>query len=149
MTDDYAKYENECERIREENADLLKQFADWLSAKGLSDTTVRRHCENMDFYLNHFLLYEDAEEAASGVSRVGMFLGYWFIRKAMWANQSAIKSNAASLKKFYAFMLDKGKVEKDDLDDLKDEISEGMPEWLETMARYDDPDVDIEDVWRF
>jgi hypothetical protein len=37
-----------------------------------------------------------------------MFLGYWFIKKAMWAKQSAIKSNAASLKKFYTFMHEKG-----------------------------------------
>lgn len=147
MTDDYAQYERECERIRAENARLIEGFTNWLSAKGLGDPTIRRHCENIDLYLNHFLLYEDAENAASGVSGVGMFLGYWFIRKAMWASQSAVKSNAASLKKFYTFMLEKGEVGKDDLDDLKDEIKEGMPEWLATMARYGDPDVDIEDVW--
>ena len=147
MTDDYARYERECQRLRTENERLLEEFADWLSAKGLADKTVRRHCENMDFYLNHFLLYEDAEEAASGISRVDMFLGYWFIKKAMWANQSAIRSNAASLKKFYTFMHGKGKISKDELDDLKREMKERMPEWLDTMARYDDPDVDFEDVW--
>jgi site-specific recombinase XerD len=147
MTDNDARYQKECESIRKANAQLLKEFSAWLRAKGLSDKTVRTHCENMDFYLNRFLLYEDAEEAASGVSRVNMFLGYWFIKKAMWASTSSIQSNGASLKRFYSFMAEKGRVDKGELDELKAEIREGMPEWLETMARYDDPDVDFEDVW--
>jgi len=147
MMDTYEQYEKECQRIRAENGKLLEAFADWLSAKGLAESTIRRHCENMDFYLNHFLLYEDAEEAASGVTKVDMFLGFWFIRKAMWASQSAIKSNAASLKKFYTFMFEKGEVEEEDLDALKQDIKTGMPEWMETMARCDNPEVDIEEVW--
>lgn len=148
MTDDYARYEKECKRIREDNAKLLDEFADWLAAKGLSESTVGRHCENIEFYLNHFLLYEDAERAEEGVHRAGLFLGYWLIRKAMWASQTSIKSNAATLKKFYAFMLEKGKVKQDDLDDLKLQIKVEMPEWLATLARYDDPNIDdLAEVW--
>lgn len=147
MTDAYEQYEKECQRIRGENEELLEAFADWLAAKGLAKTTIRRHRENMDFYLNNFLLYDDAEEAAAGVTRVGMFLGYWFISKALWANRSAIRSYAATLKKFYTFMFEKGEVEKEDLDELKQDIKEGMPEWLATVDRYDDPAVDSENVW--
>jgi len=147
MSDNYEQYEKECQRIRSVNEKLLEGFASWLTDKGLAESTIRRHCLNMDFYLNHFLLYEDAEDAASGVARVDAFLGYWFIKKAMWANQSAIKSNAASLKKFYTFMFEKGEVDKNDLDYLKQNIKEDMPEWLDTMARYDDPNLDIEEVW--
>jgi hypothetical protein len=148
MTDDYAKYESECEKIRAENAKLLDEFADWLAAKGLSEGTVGKHCENMEFYLNEFLLYEDAERAEEGVLMAGMFLGYWFIRKAMWASRASIKANAASLKKFYTFMLEKGKVDQEALDDLKMQIKEEMPEWLATLGRYDDPDIgDPAEVW--
>ncbi len=149
MTNDYEEYEKECKLILQENEKLLEEFAAWLSAQGLSDSTVQRHCDNMDFYLNDFLLYDDAIDASSGIFRAGMYLGYWFIRKAMWANQSTIKSNAASLKKFYTFMLEKGEIDEDDLDELKAEIKEGMPEWLDTMARYDNPDVDYDDIWDY
>ena len=150
MADDYARYQRECKRIRQENGKLLDEFANWLAAKGSSETTVGRHCENIGFYLNDFLLYEDAESAEDGVLRVGMFLGYWFIRKAMWASQASIRSNAASLKKFYTFMLEKGKVNQQDLDDMKMEIKQEMPEWLATLARYDDPDIDDPaEVWGF
>jgi len=143
--DDYQKYEKACEEIRRANGHLLEEFAVWLSASGLSEKTVTNHVSNVDFYINEFLLYEDAVEAKDGVGDVGMFLGYWFIKKAMWASQSSIKGNAASLKKFYTFMHEKGLIETADLADLKQAIKEEMPEWLATLARYDDPSV--EDVW--
>jgi hypothetical protein len=77
-----------------------------------------------------------------------MFLGYWFIRKAMWASPSAIRENAASLKMFYTFMHEQGHIDADDLQDLKETIKEEMPEWVGTVERYDDPDItDPEEVW--
>jgi predicted RNA-binding protein with EMAP domain len=115
----------------------------------LSEKTIRNHLSNIDFYINEYLLYEDATEAKDGVHSVSMFLGYWFIKKAMWASQASIKSNAASLKKFYTFLAGKALIDKEDLSDLKDTIKEEMPEWLATLKRYDDPSIEeMEDVWR-
>jgi len=82
----YEQYEKECKRIRKENENLLIDFKKWLSGKKLSKKTIDKHVSNVDFYINDFLLYEDAIEAADGVSSMGMFLGYWFIRKAMWSS---------------------------------------------------------------
>ena len=143
---DYAEYEKQREVITTANKKLLAEFEQWLRSSGLSDKTVANHVENIDFYINEFLLYEDILEPRDGVDEVSEFLGYWFIRKAMWASRSSIKAYGASLKKFYAFLLEKGEIEKDELDDLKETIKEGMPEWLATLDRYDDPSV--EDVWR-
>jgi len=146
--DYYRKYEIECERIRQENAQLLDEFDLWLQKKQLTENTVRKHVQNIDFYINEFLLYEDAIEAKKGVLQVGMFLGYWFIRKAMWASVNQIKSNAASLKKFYTFMYEKGHIKQEDLDDLNITIKEEMPNWIATMERYDDPSItDMGQVW--
>ncbi len=143
--DDYEKYEKECKKIRKANEHLLNEFEDWLKSSGLSEKTINKHDSNIDFYINEYLLYEDATEAIDGAHAIGMFLGYWFIRKAMWASQSSIKSNATSLKKFYTFMYEKGLIDKEDLIDLKQTIKEDMPEWLATLARY--YDLSIEDVW--
>lgn len=144
--DDYEKYEDECKTIREANKLLLRDFEAWLKSSGLSKKVTESHLLNIDFYVNEYLLYEEATEAKDGVDAVDMFLGYWFIKKSMWASQASIKGNAASLKKFYAFMHEKGLIDTDDLADLKDTIKEGMPEWLATLKRYDDPSVD--DVWQ-
>lgn len=142
---DYEKYEEDCKTIRKDNERLLSDFGVWLKTSGLSKNTVENHLSNIDFYVNEYLLYEDATDAKDGVDAVGMFLGYWFIKKAMWASQSSIKGNATSLKKFYTFMHEKGLIDKEELANLKQVIKEGMPEWLATLKRYDDPSV--EDVW--
>jgi len=150
VMDSYEQYERDCKRIRELNAALLKEFESWLAEKNLSVKTIRKHISNVDFYINDFLLYGEAIEAADGVGNIGEFLGYWFIRKAMWASPTAIKENASSLKKFYQFMFEKGKISKESLDELKQTIKEDMPEWLATMERYDDPDIeDPEEIWKF
>jgi len=143
--DDYKKYEIERKKIRKDNEQLLNEFEESLKSSGLSEKTINDHISNIDFYVNEYLLYEDANEAKDGVDAVDMFLGYWFIKKTMWASQSTIKGNATSLKKFYTFLYGKGLIEKAELVDLKETIKEGMPEWLATLERYDDPSV--EDVW--
>ncbi|MFH1153226.1 MAG: recombinase [Pseudomonadota bacterium] len=146
--DEYERYEADCKKIRKYNKKLLQDFEVWLEASKLKETTIRRHVENIDFYINDFLLYEDAIKAKDGASEIGMFLGYWFIKKAMWASPAYIKSNAGSLKKFYTFLVDIKQIEKQELDDLKTRIKEDMPEWIATMNRYDDPSItDMEDVW--
>ena len=146
--DEYQKYEQACKQIKKDNEKLLEQFDQWLSGKGLAEKTVRRHVGNAEFYINSFLLYEDAIAAKEGASQVSMFLGYWFIRKAMWASPNAIRENAASLKKFYTFMQEQGKVSAEALQDLKETVKEEMPGWVERLERYDDPDItDPEEIW--
>jgi site-specific recombinase XerD len=143
--DDYDIYEKKCKIIRKENERLLIEFAVLLHSSGLSEKTIKNHVSNIDFYVNNYLLYEDAIEAKDGAISIGDFLGYWFIRKAMWASRTSIKSNATSLKKFYMFMLGKALIDEEELMDLKEEIIDRMPEWLATLERYDDPSID--DVW--
>ena len=142
---DYEKYEIECDEIRAENEKLLEEFSLWLKKSGLTDKTVSQHNENASFYINEFLLYSDINEAKDGACSISMYLGYWFIKKAMWSSEASIKSNATSLKKFYTFMNEKGLVDNKTLQDLKDTIKEEMPEWLAAIRKYDD--LTINDIW--
>lgn len=147
---DYKQYETDCEQIRIANQSLLTEFKNWLQSSGLSEKTIKNHINNIDFYINEYLLYEDATEAKDGIFDVGMYLGYWFIKKATWASQSSIKSSATSLKKFYTFLLEKDLINKDDLEQLKETIKENLSDWLSTLERYDDPSIeDMSDVWGY
>lgn len=146
---EYEEYERKCSSIREENMTLLDNFESWIRSKGLSEATAQKHRENIDFYINEFLLYESPKHASEGVDEVGMFLGYWFIRKAMWANEASVKANATSLKKFYDFMFEREEVGLEAAKDMKERIKEDLPEWVATMKRYDDPSIDPEDVWQW
>jgi site-specific recombinase XerD len=140
---DYYEWEKQVKQQREENRKLLQNFSDWLSAKGLSEKTINKHVTNIDFYINEFLLYEDVKTPAEGIIEIDKFLGYWFIRKAMWATRTSINDYCAGFKKFYKFMLEKEIVTKDDYQEMLEEIKENREEWLATLQRFDDP----EDIW--
>lgn len=145
----YTDYERESQAIQAENSEVLEAFESWLNGKNLSGSTVKKHRDNIDFYINEFLLYEEPKRPVEGVDEVRLFLGYWFIRKAMWANETTIRSTAASLKKFYDFMAERGHVTPDAVKELKETIKEELPDWIDTVKRYDDPSVDLEDVWEW
>lgn len=135
-------FDAECNAIRQQNNVLLEQFALWLSKSGLSEKTVLKHVDNVDLYINDYLLREEPVQPEDGVDCIGWFLGDWFIRKALWASEASIKGNAASFKKFYGFMLEQGRIDADALDELKQEIKEEMPDWLEKLRQFDDVDWD-------
>ena len=136
---DYEQYEKECAEIRTENAVLLDLFKADLEAKGLSDKTIRRHIENMDLYINDFLLREDAEHMNSGLRRLDSFF-YFFIHKCMWSTPGNVKTTAASIKKFYKCMMEHGKIEKDEYSDFCEELKEGIPVWQAECAVFNDDD---------
>lgn len=131
----YDEWERECERIRERNADILEEFRTALRFEALVEKTINNHIRNIEFYINHFLLYEDAIEAQDGYSLINSFLGYWFPRKAMWASPSSIRSNITSLKKFYSFLHSKEMIENEDFEYLKLTIKESKDEWIENVSQ--------------
>jgi len=130
--------------IEKSNREHLSTFKIWLGNQGLADKTINNHINNVDFYINHYLNYYGPQEVQAGCYSIDGFLGSFFIRKAMWSSCSQIKSTSASIKKFYACMLENGVVEKDDYANLCDDIKEDMDEWLDAMRRYEESLNDID-----
>ena len=143
----YTDYDQESQAIRAENSEVLEAFESWLRAKKLTERTVEKHSGNIDFYINHFLLYSELKRPAAGVDEIRLFLGYWFIRKAMWSDEASVRANATSLKKFYDFMAEQGHVTRAAVKELKETIKQELPEWVDTVKRYNDPAVDLDDLW--
>jgi len=136
--DSYEKYEKECKRIKLVNKGLLTNFEAWLTSSGLAPKTAAKHVSNIDFFINEYLMHEEPCEACEGVDQVSSYLGHWFILHAMWASPGSIRRNAASVKKFYAFMLENGLVSQQSVDDLAQMIKQEMPKWIAQVERYDD-----------
>jgi len=124
------------EQIEKDNEKLLARFEQWLIDAGLSDATIGRHVNNISFFLEHFLQYYEPVDARAGAGYVAEFLGDWFIRKAMWSSEASIKGNAASLKKFYTFLAERGEVDRQVVKNLNQTIKVGMPIWLDNMREY-------------
>lgn len=148
------------EKTIKENNILLDKFEKYLVKQGLSKKSITNHVDNVDFYVNDFLIglgmheekYEDGNiiipNAIEGIifEYIDEFLGNFFIRKCMWSSEYSIKSNIASFKKFYTFLEKEKYVSSIDLQCLKENIKEYKDEWIRKLNLYDDPDVDIEDL---
>jgi hypothetical protein len=146
--DEYEKYEQACEQIKRENRGLLSEFAAWMSQQGISEKTAGMHVANAAFYIQEYLLYEQPLRASEGATGLGMYLGYWFIRKAAWPSPQNLKSNATSLLKFYSFMLAKGLVTAEQLAEMRASVRAQMPHWQERARRHSDPAIDDpEKIW--
>jgi len=136
--ENYDDFELQQTKQREVNDGLLDQFTIWLESTGISEKTVAKHVSNIDFYINEYLLYDEFGEPASGIESINGFFAYWFPRKAMWSSPAAVKSNCASFKKFYAFMLEKGEISSNQLTDLNQEIKANREDWLSCYDQEDD-----------
>lgn len=119
------------------NKKFMKEFEEWLKEKSLSDKTIKKHLSNVDLFINDYLNYYDVETAEEGITSVYSFLNGWFIEKCMWATPYTTKEEAASIKKFYAYMSEKGYVEKEDYKFLCEELKDSMDEILDTLEAFD------------
>ncbi len=137
----YSDYEQKCKEIQMRNETYLEELEEDLLKAGLKEYTINRHLRNADFYINTYLLREEPLEMISGTSSfyIDDFLGNFFIRKCMWSTPSTIKSNAASIKKFYRSMLQRGHIDKSDYWELTETIKYNMDFWLEDCEIYNDP----------
>jgi len=70
-----------------------------------------------------FLLRSEPLEMEQGCFMADEFLGDFFIRKCMWSTPGSIRSSAASFKKFYKCMLERGAEEKESYDFLIETIA--------------------------
>lgn len=134
MDFNYEEYEKKCQEIRGINDEILELFASDL--ENLSPKTVRKHVNNVDFYINDYLLYEDALTFDYGTGSIDGFLGDFFIRKCTWSTPETIRSTAASIKKFYKCMVEHGKIERKEYDYLCDEVKMRMPKWQADCAQF-------------
>lgn len=147
MTDYYDQLESECEKIQTENHHVVEGFRQYLKAKNLSEKTINKHVSNAEFYINDFLLYEEPLQPKEGIYKLNYFLGFWFIRKALWASVTSINEYISSLKHFYTYLHKNGEVNAEELFEMKQVIKEKKDEWIETLRKYDDPNTDLDDIW--
>jgi hypothetical protein len=58
----YEDYEQKCDEIRMRNETYLDEFREDLLKTGLKEKTIDRHCHNVNFYINTYLLREEPLE---------------------------------------------------------------------------------------
>lgn len=142
MTD----FEKKSEELIKTNEEYLKIFKNDLENSNLSPKTIRSHLANANFYINEFLV-RSLLPMACGVEEIGSYLGDFFIRKCMWSTPGTIKTTAASIKKFYKCMLENGKIDKEDYEELCYRIKCDMEDWQRNCAIFNDPEDENPFMW--
>ncbi|NLB22497.1 MAG: recombinase [Clostridium sp.] len=130
------------DEIRVRNGVFLEEFKKDLEKAGLVKKTITRHINNIDLYINDYLLREEPLEMREGTSSANLddFISYFFIRKCLWSTPATIKTTTASIKKFYKYMLERGRIDQADYIELTSTIKEMSEEWMEMCRQYNDPD---------
>ena len=142
INDDGYDYDKAVEARCAENEKYLDEFEEWLMASGLKEATINRHLDNVYFFLNTYLVRDPELTMEDGCGRMDDFLGFFFIRKCMWSTPTTIKQNAASFKKFYKCMVEKGHVNPKSYAVLLEDIKQGMPDWIADCEAFNDPNID-------
>ena len=137
-------------KVIKQNNDLLNQFGEYLLQKDLKIKTINKHLDNLDLFLNHFLPYYagNSENKIANiydiVDEFDNYFGDWYIKKVLYSSVSTLKSSLTSLKKFYKFLYEIGKIGKVDLETINSIIKENKDEWILKMKMYDN-DEDLDD----
>lgn len=134
---DYNVWEKKVEENHKRNEKFIEEFESWLIQKNLAKKTIRKHLNNASLYINDYLNYYDASTMEDGVHYVHGFLDGWFIEKCLWSSRNSLKETAASIKKFYQCMSEKGYVSEDDYNELSSFIKENMDDFLEQMDSFE------------
>ena len=135
--EDYKLYEQNLEENIKRNKKFLKIFENWLNEQGLVKKTIKKHLNNASLYINDYLNYYNITNMEDGVNMVYSFLNNWFIRKCLWSSVTSIKETAASIKKFYMCMCEKGYVKSEDYKFLCQVIKYYMDEFINSLKKYD------------
>lgn len=141
---EYEQWEKTVAEIVTENKTILDEFENWLENKKLSIKTINNHVNNIDFFINIYLVHYEPIKAENGATEIGSFLGDFFIRKAMWATRNNIMENIASFKKFYTFMMEVNKTSIDDFIAMKEIIKSEREEWIYSLEQFDSLALDYE-----
>ena len=136
------------EKRQQENECYITAFEESMRNEGLSKKTIRKHLNNVNFFLDVYLLHEDPLEMSEGCRRIDDFLGYFFICKCMWSSPASIKENITSLKKFYALMVEIGSVKEDEYAAMLDEINASKDIWIDSCKRFDSGDPKWHPIYR-
>ncbi len=125
-----------------ENEILIKLFDRYLTGQSLAPKTIKKHCENIDFFLNTYSIREEILKPEQAISLIDDYFDYFMPRKTQFGSVNDTKNQITSLKKFYKFLLELNRIKKSDYAEMLEMIKAYKDSWF---AVYDDENID--DDW--
>ena len=120
------------ENFNQHNSSYLHLFE--ADLHGFAPRTIKRHLQNVDFFLNTYLLFDEANPLSmqDGVNAIDDFLGY-FLEEKTYFTDSTKRSFVTSLRKFYKSMAKHGKISAEEYNEVEDALKFGSAEYRELL----------------
>ncbi len=122
------------EQVKQNNQ-LLNEFEQYLYSQHLVKKTVAKHRDNIEFYINTYLLHDEIEKPEDNLNSIDMYFDYFLPNKTTFGSVSDTKSSIGSLKKFYKYLLELNRISKEDYNEMLQLIKNNKENWF---ALYDD-----------
>lgn len=135
-TSNFSSYqwETHIEASIKNNEKLLAAFKEYtIAVKGLSEKTLKRHMENLGYYLNIYLIEYEQATPVNSTEAAGNFLSSFFVEKNLASSSASLKQCGSSLKKLYQFLCEAGEISKTDLTEINESIKLGVQEGVEYL----------------
>ena len=114
----------------------LKAFKTYLKALRLSDQTIQAHIRHANLYINDFLLLYEVHPLYEGCYMLDEFFMDWTSKNDLLLSENLVKGITASVKKFYAYMLELGlEINAEHYKVLCESISKHKAEWIEKHSQ--------------
>lgn len=139
LNDNKISYDKAEVEIVKLNNYYLSEFKKVLKLNKLSDRTINRTINSIDFFVNTYLCYRFDNTIYKGYESYHDFFTYFLIYKCIGSNSvSAVKEHISSFKKFYKFMYENGYISELDYIDNENIIKNFKDEWIEIAQNYND-----------
>lgn len=118
------------------NNAIIEEFEQLMKTSGLVKKTIRNHIQNIDLFVNDYMHVEEIE-FEDWHEEIDEFFE-WAIRKNVISSQLSLRQFVASIKKFYKFLFDSGKIDINTSKKVNSILKEGMPDWSISAQQFED-----------
>ena len=120
----------------EYNNFVMEEFKKNMRSGGLTQKTINNHLGNVGLFINDYLLWEEISPE-NGDEEIDTFFDDWAIRKNVIFSESSMRQFASSIKKFYKFLYESGRIDQVKYDMIKYTFKDGLPDWLISVRQYE------------
>lgn len=119
------------------NQKYINEFEEYLKNNKLKDNTIKKHVENVEFFLNSYLLHEFKYNIFDSIDSLNDFFSYFFIHKYAFSSVANMKEFISSLKHFYKYMYQYKYINSEANDFANFLFKDEKDNWIEKMKEYD------------
>ncbi len=121
---------------KKHNDAIIKEFEQSMKTSGLVKKTIRNHIQNVDLFVNDYMLIEEIE-FENWHDEIDEFFE-WAIRKNVVISQSSLRQFVSSIRKFYKFLFDTRKIDIKTSKKVNSVLREGVTDWSISVQQFED-----------